>query len=148
MKNGFGKKDFTDKLAPNGTCLEWTGCLNYGYGRTRAWGKAWRAHRLALELEGVDTTGHMVLHSCDNRKCCNPKHLRLGTHQENMDDRNSRDRQARLKGTDHGCAKLTDQDVHDIRAITGMSQRAIAKQYGVDRSLISLIVNRKIWKHI
>jgi predicted DNA-binding protein (UPF0251 family) len=147
MKKDFTKKDFYDRLAPNGECLEWTrGCFNTGYGSTLAWGKNWFTHRLALELDGIDTTGYHVLHSCDNTLCCNPKHLRLGTHQDNMADMTTRDRQAR--GSTNGSAKLTEQDVLDIRAIRGMSQRAIAAQYGVSQTVIWKIRNRKIWQHI
>ena len=147
MKLGFTKQDFYDKLQLNGDCLEWTaGTFNTGYGQTMAYGKVWKTHRLALELEGVDTTGHNVLHSCDNPLCCNPAHLRTGTHQDNMDDRNSRGRQAR--GNHNGSAKLTEQDVLEIRAITGMYQKDIAKRYGVDHSSISRIIHRKIWTHI
>jgi len=147
MKNGFTKQDFTDMLEPNGECLEWTGgCFNHGYGRTLAYGKYWSTHRLALHLEGIDVTGHHVLHSCDNPLCCNPNHLRTGTHQDNMADRNSRGRQAR--GTKINRAKLTEKDVLEIRAITGMSQRAIAKRYGVVQSVIGSIINRKTWQHI
>ena len=147
MKRGFSKKDFYDKLQPNGDCLEWTGgCFNDGYGCTWAYGKRWKTHRLALELEGVDVTGHMVLHSCDNPLCCNPDHLRTGTQQENMRDMRSRGRSAR--GTKNVKAKLTEQDVLDIRAISGMSQKDIADRYGVHQTLISLIMNRKTWQHI
>ena len=96
MECGFTKQDFTDMLEPNGDCLEWTRRITAdGYGQTRAYGKVWQTHRLALHLEGVDISGHFVLHSCDNRLCCNPDHLRTGTHQDNMDDRNSRGRQPR-----------------------------------------------------
>jgi len=146
MKRGFTKKDFTDKLAPNGDCLEWTGALVHGYGTTKAWGKQWLTHRLAMHLEGVDVTGYHVLHSCDNPKCCNPDHLRTGTNQDNADDMTSRGRQAR--GTTNGSAKLTEKQVLEIRAIRGMSQRAIGKLYGVGQDTISLIINRKKWKHI
>ena len=147
MKRGFTKKDFYDKLQPNGDCLEWNGGFLYnGYGRTKAYGKYWSTHRLALHLEGIDVTGHMVLHSCDNRRCCNPNHLRTGTQQDNMDDRNSRGRQAR--GSTNGVSKLTEQDVLEIRAITGLTQRAIADRYGVTRTNITMIINRKSWAHI
>ena len=147
MKRGFSKKDFYDKLQPNGDCLEWTGyCLNNRYGRTLAYGKDWLTHRLALHLEGVDVTGHFVLHSCDNRLCCNPNHLRTGTHQDNMDDMNSRGRQAR--GTKINQAKLTEKDVLEIRAITGMYQKDIAKRYDVSPQTINYIINRKTWHHI
>ena len=147
MKPGFSKQDFTDMLEPNGDCLEWSGCCHAtGYGQTWVNGKSWYTHRLALELEGVDTSGHYVLHSCDNPRCCNPKHLRLGTHQDNMADKISRGRQTR--GTKVNSAKLTEKDVLEIRAIRGMSQRAIADRYGVTGETIRRIINRKTWKHI
>ena len=149
MKHGFTKQDFTDMLEPNGECLEWTRYSNpVGYGKTWAYGKMWRTHRLALHLEGIDVRGHYVLHSCDNPLCCNPDHLRLGTQQENMRDMTSRNRQAKQQGNHNGMAKLTEQDVLDIRDINGMSQRAIADQYGVTPMAINLIMNRKTWTHI
>jgi len=147
MKKDFTKQDFYDMLQPNGTCLEWSaGCISSGYGSTLAYGKLWLTHRLALELEGIDTTGHFVLHSCDNPLCCNPEHLRLGNHLDNMRDRSSRGRQAR--GTGIPQAKLTEQDVREIRQIRGMSQRAIADQYGVCQAAINGIVNGTSWRHI
>jgi len=147
MKRGFTKEDFADMLVPNGECLEWSGgTFITGYGATKAYDKPWLAHRLALHLEGIDVTGHMVLHSCDNPACCNPAHLRLGTHADNMRDRNSRARQAR--GTSLPQAKLTEDQVLEIRAIRGMSQRAIAERYGVNHRSINHIINRKRWTHI
>ena len=147
MKKDFTKQDFYDMLTPNGECREWTGGRNRdGYGQTMAWGKLWRTHRLALELEDINTTGHYVLHSCDNPCCCNPAHLRLGTQAENMADMNSKGRRAR--GSNNGNVKLTEQDVLEIRAIRGMTHREIADIYGVSNNNIGLIRNRRIWTHI
>ena len=146
MKRGFTKQDFTDKLQSNGDCLEWTGALVRGYGYSRVCGKYWYTHRLALHLEGVDVTGHHVLHSCDNPKCCNPAHLRLGTNQDNMIDKVSKGRQAR--GEKIHTAKLTQEQVLEIRAINGMYQKDIAAQYGVSKDAISKIIGRRTWAHI
>jgi hypothetical protein len=50
------------------------------------------AHRVAYALaNGIEPpagarNGLWVLHSCNTRKCCNPRHLYLGTHRDNMDD--------------------------------------------------------------
>ena len=149
MKNGFTKQDFYDMLKPNGECLDWTGgCFADGYGTTRAYGKSWKTHRLALHLEGVDVEGHYVLHSCDNPLCCNPNHLRTGTQQENMDDMKRRGRCTIPLGIKNANARLTEKDVLEIRAITGMYQKDIADHFGVNQSAISLIVNRKTWTHI
>lgn len=82
-------------------CWEWKSKIDrYGYGEFRYVqnGKKYYklAHRVALSLTGIDVLGHLVLHSCDNRKCCNPNHLRCGTHQDNMNDMKERGRS--LKG--------------------------------------------------
>ena len=149
MKKDFTKKDFYDKLTLNGECLEWSGgTFNHGYGCTSAYGKNWYTHRLALHLEGTDVSGYYVLHSCDNPICCNPAHLRIGTQKENMDDMMSRGRCNIVLGEDRTQSKLTEKQVLQIRAITGMTQKAIADQFGVDISTISLIRNRVTWKHI
>jgi hypothetical protein len=76
-------------------CWRWTGTLARNcYGVLRVAGKTVTAHRLALELVGVDPEGMFVLHSCDNRICVNPSHLRLGTQADNINDMMQRNRHA------------------------------------------------------
>ena len=71
-----------------------------GYGMKRHKGKMWMAHRLSYHLHtGVDVTGKMVLHKCDNPPCINPEHLYLGDATDNMRDRSARGR-ARNGNTD------------------------------------------------
>lgn len=51
------------------------------------------AHRYAWILtNGEVPDGLHVLHQCDNPPCCNPAHMRLGTHQENMAEMRARGR--------------------------------------------------------
>jgi len=64
-----------------------------GYGTLKWNRRYWYAHQVAWMLtHGPIASGAFVLHSCDTRTCCNPGHLRLGTHQDNMDDMVSRGR--------------------------------------------------------
>ncbi|MDE2105681.1 MAG: HNH endonuclease [Patescibacteria group bacterium] len=71
-----------------GNCWEWAGPLgNKGYGRISIKpGKYITTHRLAWMLSRGDTNGLLVCHKCDNRRCCRPDHLFLGTHYDNAHD--------------------------------------------------------------
>ena len=72
-------------LSPNSS-----GRVHLSHGR----GKRILIHRLAWEAHNAEPIpdGMFILHSCDNPLCFNPSHLRLGTHQENMNDMTSRNR--------------------------------------------------------
>lgn len=78
------------------TCWEWQASLIDGYGGFWYKGKTFRSNRFAyLMFNGELEKGKDVLHSCNNRKCCNPNHLRLGTNQENVNDKMRAGRQAK-----------------------------------------------------
>lgn len=73
------------------------GCLfkgnTDGYGVFRHDGKTFSRHRFAYQLEyGPIPSGMVVMHTCDNPGCFNPKHLKLGTQAENMSDMRSKGR--------------------------------------------------------
>jgi len=91
---------------PNG-CIEWTGATNRGangqggYGKMRVGSKIVLAHRLAWELSnGPIPDGLEVCHKCDVRLCCNPEHLFLGTHRENMHDLKAKGRPQPTNGNE------------------------------------------------
>lgn len=146
-----------------GGCWPWQACNLRGYGRftVRALGRGFYAHRFAWELtHGPIPDGLHVLHRCDNPPCCNPDHLFLGTHLDNIADmiakgrnatgdrHNSRTHPERLpRGENHKHAKLTAAQVEELRATPmkrGM-QRAFARRFGVSEGTISLVVNGKVW---
>ena len=119
------------------------------YGQYTLRGAKFLAHRLVYEIaHGKIPEGLVVRHTCDNPSCVNPMHLVAGTHQDNMDDRNGRKRHAHGQG--HGGAKLTDEDVRDIKRRLAAKQtgRSIAKLYGVHETLVSLIKRGRYWSHI
>jgi len=104
------------------------------------------AHRIAYIIQhGSIPEGKSVLHKCDNAKCINHEHLKLGDHTENMVDRDERGRTA--KGARHGMAKLTPEQAKCIYANpdrkTGIE---LAKEYGISRAHVSRIKLGKIWK--
>jgi len=98
----------------------------------------------------------LVLHRCDNRKCCNPMHLYTGTHKDNRKDCVARNRYARhhicksfnhSRGENHHDAKLTEKQVLEIRESKEI-YRILAKCYNVGITAIYNIKTRKKWKHI
>ena len=99
---------------------------------------------------GTILGGLWVLHHCDNPPCCNPSHLFLGTRLDNMRDCKDKGRRAITLGERNGNAKLTEADVLEIKALLfkGMSQRAIANQFGVAQQLISCIKTGSLWAHV
>lgn len=134
-------------------CWEWTASLKNGYGEIWYIDKRWYAHRLSCVLDGGDLVGDQcVLHRCDNRKCVRPDHLFVGTKGDNNRDTASkgRNRGGSEPGEACGASKLNNDQVLMIRAAydDGLSQRKIARQFGVGRSTVEAIVRRRTWQHI
>jgi hypothetical protein len=120
-----------------------------GHGRIKIDGRMVAAHRLAYWLAGNGDfpTGLVVRHLCNNPGCCNPAHLAVGTHADNVADRCAAGRSARGEG--HGKHKLTWAAVHDIRAraATGtVDPTALAHEYGVTRRAIELVLSGRNWR--
>lgn len=138
-------------------CKEHAGAINPGgYGVVRHQGKSQLAHRVAYcEFHGISITrikGLVIRHECDNRKCVEPLHLRVGTQADNVRDMMSRNRHRYTpapvrSGTAHTGAKLNYSKVREIRSAyaNGAKQRVLAHEFGVSQSLISYVVNGKGW---
>jgi DNA-binding CsgD family transcriptional regulator len=136
-------------------CWLWTaGKFKHGYGQFWIGGKVRMAHRLSWEIENGpvpsgDHHGTMcVCHRCDVPSCVNPAHLVLGTQLDNVADRNAKRRQAR--GVVQGRAKLTDARVREIRwlRLGGLSERAIARLFGVAHSTVHNVIAGAAWSHV
>lgn len=134
-------------------CLEWTGSIkNNGYGQILDGKTPLYTHRLSWIINNGDIPNELyVLHHCDNRKCCNPNHLFLGTPKDNFDDMVSKDRRVWFRGDEHASSKLKEKDVLEILRLydTGKyTQKQLAEMYGVERSRISDIHIGRGWKHV
>lgn len=137
-------------LGPN--CWEWSaGRDPNGYGRIGIGETPILAHRVSYELaHGVKLApSQHIMHTCDNPSCVRPSHLQLGDHAANMADKVKKGRHVygTSKGEAHGCAKLSDEMVRDIRAST-MKGKDLAVIYRVSATTISDIRNRRVWKHL
>lgn len=176
----WSKVDKNGPLHPSnsklGKCWVWTGAKSCGYGSlgiAQADG-TWTSlgsHVFSLSLaKQRAVNGLLVCHSCDNRSCVNPHHLWIGNHKDNTSDaitkgrlkpftgregkktrfRKGPDRRRKL-GKDHWCAKITENEVVQIRAryIGNRGEYSIiGRQFGLHPDTIKCIVKRKTWKHV
>jgi hypothetical protein len=119
-------------------CWNWVGNIHSsGYGQIRWDGVTYNAHRMAyLIFNGLIPQGQVVRHTCNNRKCINPKHLITGTYADNTIDA--------IKIGMHRSQKLTEANVKVIkRLLRGKYKRGlyskIARLFQVDHSSIRAI---------
>jgi hypothetical protein len=146
------QEKFWSKVTLSGSndCWLWIGDKDPdGYGRIRSGTTRIRAHRVSYELFiGAIDKNLVICHKCDNPSCVNPKHLWMGTTQENTSDMVSKERHA--YGERNGQSKLTKKQVDEIKKIYGTGQytlKEIGKIFGVTYAMVHLIVKNKNWKH-
>ena len=141
-------------------CWEWSGAgakTEHGYGRIRVGEKMRQITHVAWELaHGTPVPPELIVrHSCANLRCVNPEHLLLGTRKESV---NAAIASGALKvkvkegrkfsDEFNPSRKLTQEEVDEIRfkyKDGNVFQRELAKEYGVTRANISLIIRGLTW---
>ncbi len=118
--------------------------VNHVFGKT-----SMTASRYVWILANGDPKGLSVLHNCPTGAddwCINPRHLYLGTQQNNMQDMVDAGWPTIGEGSPN--SKLTWDDVEDIRRLgsTQMTYSDIAEIYGVNLITIHDVVKNKTWK--
>jgi len=136
---------------PN-NCWPWAARASGRYAYFNNGEKTVLAHRFAYEQKYGKSSakGRVVRHKCDNTFCCNPNHLVLGTHQDNMNDKIERGRARNLKGEECSWRKLNADQVIEIRALLKQNiyHKDIAKKFGVDTVTVTDINLKRTWKHL
>lgn len=108
-----------------------------------------KVHRFSYEhFVGPIPEGMLICHKCDNRWCCNPDHLFVGSQSDNMQDMVRKGRG--LVGEKNANTSFTESDVISIYADidSGLTRTAIAKKHGVSAVTISHIATGRNWKHL
>ena len=125
-------------------CWEWRGRgLGDHYGKWAHAGTHRNAHRATYELFYGPIEEGQVNHTCDNKRCCNPDHLYLGSQSDNMRDVVKRGLFANQKGK----SLLNESRIREIRRLLrlGESHSSIAKRFGVSRSTVTVINRNRSW---
>lgn len=158
----FWSKVGTSDDGDRGCWLWKAGHFGSGYGAFKIGKKNYGAHVIAFLISGGKTSKKkpFVLHSCNNRGCVNPAHLRAGSQQDNVDDamRNGNHGLAltayprkRPRGQQHGMSVLTEAKVKAIRSEYEpyrMTREKLAEKYGISPATVQQVLSRKTWKHV
>jgi hypothetical protein len=144
-----------DRRGPD-DCWNWTGWIQKlpkgsggGYGKfSLGHNTYWLPHRFVWTLiNGPIPEGLLICHKCDNRRCCNPRHLFLGTHKDNTADSIQKGRW--LRGDRSPSKKLKDREVLEIRrryrARRGVG--ALAREFGITVKYLWAICHHKARVH-
>lgn len=157
MRNKISTKDrFWSKIEIRGEdeCWEWKKCLNeHGYGVFRHKGISQLSNRMTWFIVKGRFPSSCVLHKCDNRKCCNPSHLFLGTRKDNAVDMVSKKRNKTPfgRGEEHIQSVLKEEDVVNVLRLffsDKIKKKKISEITGIKYSGIMDITLGRNWKDV
>uniref|UniRef100_A0A6M3J2R7 Putative homing endonuclease n=1 Tax=viral metagenome TaxID=1070528 RepID=A0A6M3J2R7_9ZZZZ len=146
--------DGVDRGSDN-VCWNWNRSVTrHGYGSIRFNSAPHCNHSLGVHTVayrmcvGPVPDGIMVLHDCGNRRCCNPRHLYLGTAQDNANDRERDGRTTH--GLEQHNARLTESQVVEIRRRmkAGEPAKYLAVEYGITQPSVRCAGLGLTWKHL
>jgi hypothetical protein len=140
-------------------CWNWKGFINHdGYGRTWINDKGYYAHRVIYSLvypniinlnapSSTDETG-FLLHICDNPSCCNPKHLWVGSHWDNMADKVKKGRSPDFSGGKGPRCKLTMEQAREARLFrkNGMTIPQLMEKFNLSRASMKTLLRGDSYK--
>lgn len=136
------------RTSHHGDC--WPVVTNFGpdgYGILRVNGRKQRAHRVMFSLYYAGIDAPVVRHTCNNPACINPAHLRAGTPKDNAMDRVNSNRGGDLRGANNGRAKLTDEQVREIRS-SNETGAELARRFGISKVMACRIKRGDAWHHL
>lgn len=117
-------------------------------------------HLICSAFHGSRPVGKQVAHRDGTRTNNRPENLRWATHKENHADalKHGTHSSIFIKGERNGHAKLTEQNVREIRATPhekykhGVSIRAVSRRladrYGVSEYTIKSVLSHQNWRHV
>jgi len=140
-----------NKLEDN-ECWEWKGQIVGGYGRFNspvgclAHRYSWALHNGGFKDYETWEYKRVIMHSCDNPKCVNPRHLSLGTPRLNARDRDKKGRHVFIprNGEDNPNAQITGELAKRIYQSKG-SHRDVSEHFNVSTHIVSSIRNDRTW---
>jgi len=145
------RKEFFKKVLKSDNCWIWNGETSLGYGVLYTHSIAIKAHRISYYLHFRKDPGKkLVCHTCDNKKCVNPKHLFLGSHRDNAVDMVKKGRACILLGEDNRQAKLTERKIIKMIKLVSKGNRPsdLAAKFGVNKNTLYYILNRQSWTKV
>jgi hypothetical protein len=136
-------------------CWAWKGHVTAsGYGRTWINDIAYYAHRVIFDLAHpnqielrapANKKAHgFLMHTCDNRICCNPAHLRVADIKTNNEDCVKKGRRVLPKGEDHHRSVFTNDEIQqaiELRKL-GKTARQIGEMMSKKRATIQSLFHR------